>query len=314
MVADGGSGFTRPLSGTSFIKPPFGYFGAKQRLARRIVEMLPPHAAWVEAFCGSAAVTLNKPNAEIEIINDLDREIVNAFTVLRDQPDALTRAIRLTPYARYEYELAKSARSARSCLERARRFFVLAMMTVNGTSGSPGNSGFSFSDSYVRAGKEARVSRWHFLPERLATVVERLRSVRIENKDAREIVTQFSRRPATLIYLDPPYLTDRKHTYSKDANTEEFHADLLARCLDSNCMIMISGYSSPLYRKYLNRRTGWSVTYIGTKTRGTDGTDSIRREAIWTNQALRTAKRSGCLPTRLTRKEALEKKVNPERP
>jgi hypothetical protein len=41
-------------------KPPFGYYGAKQRLAAQIIATLPPNNAWVEAFCGSAAITLER--------------------------------------------------------------------------------------------------------------------------------------------------------------------------------------------------------------------------------------------------------------
>src|SRR5712692_10514179 len=61
----------------SFVKPPFGYYGAKQRIASQIVTSLPPHNAWVEAFCGSAAITLAKNPSPIEIINDLDGEVIN---------------------------------------------------------------------------------------------------------------------------------------------------------------------------------------------------------------------------------------------
>ena len=39
-------------------RAPFGYYGAKLRIASRIVSALPPHNAWVEAFCCSAALTL----------------------------------------------------------------------------------------------------------------------------------------------------------------------------------------------------------------------------------------------------------------
>ena len=81
-------------------------------------------------------------------------------------------------------------------------------MTINGVNGSQ-NSGFSFSQSYTRGDKEARVNRWYNLPERLAKVVERLRGVRIENRDACKIVEMFQDRPATLVYLDPPYFVKR---------------------------------------------------------------------------------------------------------
>src|SRR5579859_5414308 len=109
---------TRPLtekvlstaSGTADISAvatsPFGYFGAKKRLALAIAKMLPPHNAWVEAFCGSAAVTMAKAPAPIEIINDADSQIVTVFEQLRKHPDELIRLVEFTPYARAEFEAA----------------------------------------------------------------------------------------------------------------------------------------------------------------------------------------------------------------
>ena len=80
------------------------------------------------------------------------------------------------------------------------------MMTVNGTVDGT-RSGFSFSQSYSREEREARVNRWYNLPDRLESIVKRLRNVRIEQRDARELLRMFSDRPATLVYLDPPYFT-----------------------------------------------------------------------------------------------------------
>jgi DNA adenine methylase len=45
----------------SALRPPTGYFGAKVRLARRIVELLPAHRVSVETHAGSAAVLFAKP-------------------------------------------------------------------------------------------------------------------------------------------------------------------------------------------------------------------------------------------------------------
>lgn len=301
------------IGGNLFIKPPFGYFGAKQRVAKRIIDMLPPHNAWVEVFCGSAVVTLNKPRADIEVINDLDGNVVNLFKVLRDNAPELCRLVALTPYARDEFVQARSGEAPSDPLERARRFLVATMMTVNGTSGSVHNSGFSVSDSYVRGGREARVNRWYQLPERLERVIERLKSIRIENKDAIRVVKQYADRPATLMYLDPPYFMDREHVYANDANEEEFHANLLKACVESEAMLIVSGYKSPLYAKHLNAKSGWSVTTINTKTRGTNGSDGNRVEALWTNAPFKKAKKSGRVPIRLSRTESEQKKVNPER-
>ncbi|MCH8156963.1 MAG: DNA adenine methylase, partial [Nitrospinae bacterium] len=144
-------------------KAPFGYYGSKLRLVSRIVDGLPPHNAWVEVFCGSAAVTLAKDPAPIEIINDLDGDIVNLFQQLRDNTDSLCKSIALTPYARSEFQKAKKGTRSSDPLERARCFLVATMMTVNGTYNGSGG-GFSVSQSYSRNGREARVRRWYNVP------------------------------------------------------------------------------------------------------------------------------------------------------
>lgn len=297
------------------VKParaPFGYYGAKLRLARRIVDMLPPHNAWVEAFCGSAALTLSKPPAPIEVINDKDDQIVNLFEQLRNNTDALCEAVALTPYARAEFEKARANELVDDPLEKARRFLVATMMTVNGTSGSA-RSGFSFSQSYSRQDVEARVCRWKNLPERLENVVERLRSVRIENRDARELVEMFVDRPATLMYLDPPYFVKREHKYVIDANDRDFHTDLLQICRRSRCMLLISAYESELYDEILRPERGWEKMYIETQTRDTSGKDYAKTEVLWKNKHFIKAQATGRVPIRLSKKERACKKINPPR-
>lgn len=293
-------------------RAPFGYYGAKLRIVAQIVNSLPPHNAWVEVFCGSAALTLAKKPALIEVINDLNGEIVNVFQQLRDNSEALCKAIALTPYARAEFFLARDSNLAKTPLERARRFLVDTMMTVNGTYRST-SAGFSFSQSYTREGKEARVNRWYNLPERLTQVVERLRNVRIENRDARELLEMFSDRPATLAYLDPPYFVRRSHKYVIDAEGESFHKELLEICLRARCMILLSGYDNPLYDTLLVKEGGWTKTTIHTKTRDTTGKDYNRTEVLWKNPRFISALRIGRIPIRLSAKEKSQKKVNPAR-
>ena len=291
-------------------KPPFGYYGAKQRLAAQIVKSLPPHNAWVEAFCGSAAITLAKKPAPIEVINDLDGNIVNLFRVLRKKPRALAEAVTLTPYAREEFAGAGRHRKKLTKVERARRFLARTMMTVNGDAK---DAGFSYSSSFTRGHKEARVSRWYNLPGRLEDVAERLRNVRVENIDARSLLEEFVDRPATLVYLDPPYFVKRDHEYVIDANDEQFHRELLTLCRRAKCMILLSGYDTPLYRRMLRAKEGWKRVSIKTHTRDTNGKDYVRNEVLWKNKHFVKAARNGHVPIRLTKAEKRDDKVNPPR-
>src|SRR5260370_14924681 len=114
----------KAIDGRQTLKAPFGYYGCKQRLSARIVAALPPHNAGVEEFCGSAAVTLAKAPAPIEVINDIHSEIVNFFRQLRENTTELQRLIRLTPYSRQELELSRVPTETVSDIEKARRFFV----------------------------------------------------------------------------------------------------------------------------------------------------------------------------------------------
>ncbi len=294
------------------IHPPFGYFGSKNRIAQRLSSKLPPHNCWVEAFCGSAALTFRKEPAAIEVINDIDNEIVNLFEQLRTNHEELFRSVLLTPYAEEELLSARKKSKRLSKVERARRFLVQSMMAVNGVFGKE-RGGFSYSDSYSRNGYDARVSRWNNLLPRLESVVNRLKGIRIENRDARRLLKKYLRRPATLIYLDPPYLGDRTNGYSIDANDEQFHKELLRIANRAKCMIFISGYENDLYDSVLTSKKGWSKKTIKATTKGSNGQSLKRTEVVWMNKYFTSAQKLGKVPIVLTKRELSQGKVNPER-
>lgn len=294
------------------IAPPFGYFGSKNKLAFELCKDLPPHNCWVEAFCGSSAVTLAKSPADIEVINDIDGEIVNLFRQLRNNSKQLCKQIELTPYAEQELVDARNENSEISDLEKARQFLVKSMMAINGSFGT-NKGGFSYSDSYSRNKVGARVNRWNNLPERLRKVVERLKNVRIEQKDAKKLIERFSNRPATLIYLDPPYLADRINGYEIEANDHNFHLDLLNVACKSNSMIFLSGYENELYTDLLTEKKGWAMKEFEATTQGSNGQSKKRTEVLWMNKFFTEAMDKAEVPIILTEKETKNRKLNPER-
>ena len=292
-------------------KSAFGYYGCKQRLAPKICEHISYHNCWVDLFCGSAAITMAKHPAPIEIINDIDSNIFNVFKQLRKNSEELIKSIELTPYSREEFENARKNKDKGSEQERARMFLVEAMMSINGVmAGAKGS--FSVSSSYSRGDNEARVNRWLNYPKRLESVVERLKKVRVEKVDARELLAKFENRPATLVYVDPPYLMDRKSEYSHEALDEEFHIELLELCLESKAMILVSSYENDLYDEYLSADRGWTKQSITAHTKGTNGEASPRTEVVWKNERLVETHRNGvCIE--LTEAEEKYRKLNPER-
>ena len=297
---------------TGKVATPFGYYGSKQRLASHMLRYLPEHHCWIELFGGSLALTMAKTPAPIEIVNDLDDEIVNVFEQLRNDSDDLIRQIELTPYARVEHARSRSPLPTDSGLERARKFLVQAMMSINGVVGGH-QGGFSVSNTYTREGREARVNRWRRYPERLAAVIERLKNVRIEHQEAGKLLGQFADRPATAVYIDPPYLADRANGYRMEAQCTDFHTALLEQAVKCSCMIMVSGYASAVYRETLGKMGKWRCVRLKTATRGTNGKRYAREEVLWLNPPAEHALATGKVRIRLTPKEKNDKKVNPPR-
>lgn len=278
----------------------------------QLCKKLPPHSCWVEAFCGSAALTFAKEPAPIEVINDINDNIINVFKQLRENHDDLVNKIRLTPYSRKELELARIINSDDNDIERARKFLIQSMMAINGIFGKE-RGGFSYSESYSRSNKEARVNRWYNLPVRLEKVVERLRSVRIENIDAIKLIKKYINRPATLIYLDPPYLGDRTQGYTNDLNDINYHNKLLELVNNAKCMIFISGYTHELYNLQLNKNNGWTKKTLNTSIKNSKGMQFNRTEVIWMNKWYNQALETNRIPIELTEKEIKYNKINPER-
>jgi hypothetical protein len=109
-------------------RPAVRWYGGKFRLAPWIIAHCPPHRIYVEPFGGGGSVLLRKPRAYAEVYNDLDDWIVNLFKVLRDRTKStrLIELLRLTPFARVEFEEADTATS--DDVENARRLIVRAFM------------------------------------------------------------------------------------------------------------------------------------------------------------------------------------------
>jgi DNA adenine methylase len=290
----------------------FGYFGSKLRIASKLCGQLPPHNAWVELFCGSAAMTLAKEPAQIEVINDINGQITNFFKQLRENSSELIRQIEFTPYSREEFDEARIEQTGLTPIERARRFFVAAMMAINGSFGDDAG-GFSFSNSYVRGGMEARVSRWKGMPAYLESIVIRLGGVRVEKKDALSLFQDFKRRPASLVYFDPPYLGERSRGYDHDQPSVEFHERLIKSASNARCMVFISGYKNDLYDSSLTERNGWTRQLLKATTKGNNGKCFEREEVVWFNSVYEKAIASGRVALHLSAKERRNKKVNPER-
>ncbi|HVY12191.1 MAG TPA: DNA adenine methylase [Alphaproteobacteria bacterium] len=273
-------------------RPVMRWHGGKWKLAPWIISHFPPHRIYVEPFGGAASVLMRKPRCYAEVYNDLDGDAVNIFRVLRDEVSSkkLIDQVRLTPFSRDEFELAYAY--ADCPVEAARRLLILCFMGY-------GSNGHNRS---IRTGFRANSNRsgstpahdWANYPDCMTAIIDRLRGVIIENRDALEVMAQHD-DVDTLHYVDPPYVFEtrtsmaaRGRAYKHELN-DDGHARLLKYLGTLKGMVVLSGYPHPSYDAAL---PGWLRVECKALADGA----RERTEALWINRAGAEAARRGCAP------------------
>lgn len=267
------------------MKPPFAYFGGKTSVADRIVDLLPHHDHYVEPYCGSLAVLLAKPPTVMETVNDLDRDLVTFWQVLRDRPDDLARVCALTPHSRHEYEQsAYRGDTAGDPLETARRVWT-RLAQNRGLSLRPGKTGWKHY-VYPRGSSIGMPGYLSGYVDRMAAAAARLQLVSLECMPALDVIRKYGVQPSVLLYVDPPYLgvvRDERNNYKHEMRTEAEHRELADALHAAKSAVVISGYASGLYDEDLY--AGWDRAEISAHTGNGQG-DRSRTEVLWANRPL----------------------------
>jgi DNA adenine methylase len=175
---------------------PIPYIGGKNRLATKIIGLLPEHTTYVEAFCGGAQVFFHKQPSDVEVLNDLDHEVVNFLRVCQWHHEELIRFMKYMVVSRRWFEIvAKIDSELLTDVQRAGRFLYLQK---NAFGGLVLNQRFHYGV----------VQHSNFNPERIPQLIEqthrRLQHVQLECLPYERVLTKYD-RPTTLFYLDPPY-------------------------------------------------------------------------------------------------------------
>ena len=254
------------------------YPGKKNSIANWIINRFPNNyqsMTYLEPFFGSGCIFFRKERSAIETINDIDNEISNLFLQIRDNPEELILLIKNTPWSKYEYDL--SFEKTDNDVERARRCIVRFWFTIGANVRKKNGMKFEIKRN------TGAISYFHLkLPEVIEKTSERLKHkrnciVQIENRNVFELIPKYNRENV-LMYLDPPYLLEtrkNKKVYRNEFSDNE-HEELLKLIVCSKAKIIISGYESEMYSKYLS---GWHLE----KTTAKDLAGNRKTECIWMN-------------------------------
>lgn len=261
-------------------KIAFGWYGGKFSHLDFILPHIPSDAKhFCDVFGGSAAILINRSPAPVETYNDLDSELVNFFKTLRDDGQALMRAIGLTPFSREELAQACEYQPELSDLERARRFFVRARQTRTGLAQRSSQGRWAHCVLTSRAGMAGAVSRWLGSVDGLAEITLRLQRVQIENAPAIDVIRRYD-TPDTVFYCDPPYVHSARGdtaAYENEMEDEE-HVELAAVLAAIRGRAVLSGYRTALYDDLYK---DWRR--IDAPVRTANSVRQPRQESLWIN-------------------------------
>ncbi len=175
---------------------PLSYIGGKNRLATKIISLLPEHIAYIEPFAGGAQVLFHKSPSNVEVLNDLDFDIVSFFRVCQWHYEEFVRYLRFCLASRKLHELHLATNPAvLTDIQRAGRFFYLQKNSFGG---------LILKQKFHYGVTQAS----NYNPERIPEIIERthrrLARVQIESLPYEQVIEKYD-RPTTVFYLDPPY-------------------------------------------------------------------------------------------------------------
>ena len=240
----------------------------------------------VDVFGGSAVVSINCNNKAI-VYNDKFKGVYNFFYILRKYNETLINLIQSTPYSEIEYiNCRDNWRFEEDNIEKARMFYV-ATMQSRGAVGAMKFQKIQWrrSKNEVRNGMPQAVSSWITnTRDNLPNVVDKLKSMQLENLDAMECISKYDNKK-TVFYIDPPYLQDTreaKNVYDHEYTYED-HEKLVTRLSTIKGSCILSGNDNELYDKLLE--LGWKKQVFSditkTSSNGLDGKKPKTKEVIW---------------------------------
>jgi len=245
------------------LKPPFGWFGGKEKNIHVLLPHVPTHDAYLEPFFGAGSLFFAKRPSRIEVINDIDEDLMNFYSVLRDDVkfNKLVKLAHLTLYSRAEYMHAREKfkrKAWKDDVERAYLFYIMVRMSFAGKFGHS----WGYNISATSGGIGRQISGYLSSVDRLPEIHERLRHAQIECDDWLSVYERYVPKwlqdgLKVFVYLDPPYLEDvrksGKYRYELSRRRHEELIEVVKR--EKGAKIMLSGYPSPLYEEL--EEAGW---------------------------------------------------------
>lgn len=249
------------------ITPFLKWVGGKRQLLPHIKELIPSkktYKTYMEPFIGGGAVFFDLQPSKA-IINDYNKELINAYNVIKDKVDFLIKDLeKHKNEEEYFYTIRGADRiddySKWSDIQKASRLIYLNKTCYNGLYRVNSKGQFNTPFGKYRNPNIVNKKRLHHVSEFLNSI-----ELRIYNQDYREVLELADQD--TFIYLDPPYYplsnTSSFTSYTAGGWGEKEQIELKMCCDELNkqgIRFLLSNSSAPfikeLYKEY-------NISYVG---------------------------------------------------
>lgn len=261
------------------MKTPITYYGGKQKLAAKILKLIPEHQLYCEPFIGGAAVFFAKEPSAVEVINDTNKELINFYDVVKNDFAALEQKVRITLHSRSSFGDASHTYNRPHMFDRVQRAWAVWCLAAQGFSGLiDGSWGYDVAKNTTT--KKISNKRAAFTEE----YAIRLQNVQIECTDALRIIRSRDSKKA-FFYCDPPYFNSDCGHYD-GYSIDDFEA-LLKLLSQIEGKFLLSSYPSPILKQYV-KQMGWHQVTVEQQTSVNKGKGKPKTEVLTANYPLNT--------------------------
>ena len=237
---------------------PVRVMGGKGKHINRLLGLIPDHRVYVEPFCGGASLFFAKKAAPVgSILNDNHGEIHNCLYQLKHNPAPLRRMLVDGLNHERTYRLCRVITEEPDLFSPLQRAWAVLFACARSYMDS-----FNMDCDFAVSNNRTKFSRVNDRFNVSAAVVEKIKRAAIMNTDAREVVYRYRISPEAFLFIDPPYLQDRKPTESghyRGTFSMDDQADLLRLLGSPECQAkwLLTCYENRGVRAALEANPGW---------------------------------------------------------
>ncbi|HEX9722363.1 MAG TPA: DNA adenine methylase [Candidatus Paceibacterota bacterium] len=192
------------------INSPFRYAGGKFYARKLIKEHIPQHTYYIEPFAGGASVFFAKEKVNENWLNDIDEDLINCLTIIRDYPNELIERLSGEQATKGRHGYYKNEYKPKTRLDSAVRWFYVNRTSYSGIMNMQ-NCYWGYGEKY-----SMRPENW---PRNILRTSAKLQGVKLTSFDFEEIMEEAPND--SFLFIDPPYFNaDQEkfyvHSFRKD--------------------------------------------------------------------------------------------------